>query len=47
MGAGLVIAFLGGWEMTLVVLGCVPLISIAGGLHIKGMTNNIRTPITV
>lgn len=38
MGAGLVIAFLGGWEMTLVVLGCVPLISIAGGLHIKALT---------
>lgn len=35
MITGLVLAFVAGWEMTLVVLGCVPFIAAAGALQMR------------
>ncbi|KAJ3106312.1 ATP-binding cassette, sub-B (MDR TAP), member 4 [Phlyctochytrium planicorne] len=38
MLTGLLIAFINGWELTLVVLAAVPFIGIAGAMQIKAMT---------
>jgi len=35
MGTGIIIAFYFGWEMTLVVLACVPFMAIGGALEMK------------
>src|SRR4051794_1832914 len=41
MIAGLVIAFLAGWLMTLVVLACVPFIMLAGALQMKTLKGKL------
>ncbi|KAJ3106311.1 Multidrug resistance protein 1 [Phlyctochytrium planicorne] len=38
MLTGLIIAFVNGWELTLVVLGIMPIIGIAGAMQIRTMT---------
>ncbi|XP_077979293.1 ATP-dependent translocase ABCB1-like [Glandiceps talaboti] len=35
MGTGIIIAFYFGWEMTLVVLACVPFMAVGGAVHMK------------
>ncbi|XP_070567625.1 ATP-dependent translocase ABCB1-like isoform X2 [Ptychodera flava] len=38
MGTGIILAFYFGWQMTLIVLACVPFMAIGGALHMKMLT---------
>ena len=33
---GFVLAFIKGWDMTLVMLGCIPLMGVAGAFMVRG-----------
>ncbi|CAH1798731.1 unnamed protein product [Owenia fusiformis] len=40
MGTAIIIAFVFGWQLTLVILGCVPLIAIAGAIQMRVLTGH-------